>query len=603
MRIDAQQKELFELFSGNQRYEVPMYQRNYAWKAEQVTAFLDDLKTAVDNAEDHFFGSVVLLAPEKNNAPYSIIDGQQRMTTFVLLIAIIRDQIAEFGNTSVMVNGMPVNLDSYTTSLLRSEANLDLRFDSNNRLKDLFDRYVLLEPAAAGRKHFTPGGTGLSSDEKKITVDLRRSFFIIKNWLREYLLPVAGDDDEIKSRIYKLLMTVRTGAKLLRLVVDNEDDAFLLFETLNDRGLRLTPSDLLKSFTLRRINDGDPVATAEEALEQWDEAVDTLGDYPFTKFLRHYLLSVQPKKVQVSKIFNMFKTRINEYDEVGAGGALRNLHELSEGAKQYASLLNEGGTEDAKLNKVIARLNLLSETHRVLLLRALHFRFQPDQVRELALALEVLAFRWIITGGNAQEIESFYQDRANELKSDDAAVLAEIITKIIAKAPSDEAVHGAILQNPASRVSDHQFYLLQKLNYGLTGVELAWVRKQLHIEHLAPQKPLADAGWFEHVAPKSSTDPEEKVYDDFLNQWGNLTLLEYEINIPIGNSDWATKVNGKNAEKGLKDTQVSMTKNLIGIPQWNKSQIADRTRWVADSLVALTSLASYKNPGPIGQFR
>ena len=108
MRIDAQQKELFELLSGNQRYEVPMYQRNYAWRAEQVTAFLDDLDVAFENGEDHFFGSVVMLAPEKSGNAYSIIDGQQRMTTFMILISVIRDQIFGFADSSVMVNGLPV---------------------------------------------------------------------------------------------------------------------------------------------------------------------------------------------------------------------------------------------------------------------------------------------------------------------------------------------------------------------------------------------------------------------------------------------------------------------------------------------------------------
>jgi hypothetical protein len=299
----------------------------------------------------------------------------------------------------------------------------------------------------------------------------------------------------------------------------------------------------------------------------------------------------------------MFKEVIKKYDEEGQGGALRNLYELSEGAKQYAMLLNDGGTESVELNKVIARLNLLSETHRILLLRALHFRFADEQVRQLALALEVLAFRWIMTGGNAQEIESFYQDRANELASDDVSVLADIINKIIAKAPSDDALHGAIVQNPASRVADHQFYVLQKINFGLTKTALVWNHKQLHIEHLAPQKPLGDAGWYEHVAPKQSQDPEALVYDDYLNQWGNLTLLEYEINIPIGNSEWATKVNGRNGEKGLKDTQVSMTKNLVAIPQWDKAHIVDRTIWVADCMVKLTSLGSYKTPQQIAQFK
>lgn len=409
----------------------------------------------------------------------------------------------------------------------------------------------------------------------------------------------AGDEDKMKSIVFKLLNTIQHNSKLLRIVVDNEDDAFILFETLNDRGLRLTPSDLLKSFTLREIKDGDPVISAVEALDRWDDAVDTLGDYPFTKFLRHYLLSKQKEKVQVSKIFKMFKEIIESY---GDNGALQNLHELAEGAKHYQMLLNDGGTPDSKLNKVIARLNLLSETHRILLIRAIRMRFDWPQILKLALAIEVLAFRWIITGGNAQEIESFYQKCAMTLTSDDSSQLAAVISDIIAKAPTDDAVRGAISQNPASRVADHQFYVLQKLNYGISHVEMNWTKKQLHVEHLAPQRPQVNAGWYEHVAPKQSVDPEESVYDDYLNQWGNLTLLEFDINIPIGNAEWSIKVSGKDHEKGLKDSHVPMTKNLISISQWNKAHIVSRTTWLANAMVQLTSLASYENPDNISHY-
>ena len=577
-----------------------MYQRNYAWKAEQVTAFLEDIKTAMESNEDHFFGSVVLLSPEDNKSPFSVIDGQQRLTTFMLLISVIRDQIADFSDANYMLHGLPVNLDSITTGLLRSDSTYELRFDANNRIRDVFDNYILLEPAAKARKHLALNGLGLSSEEKKHTLELRRAYHAIKSWLHQLLLPNAGDEEAMKSKIFTLLTTVRTSAKILRIEVANEDDAFLLFETLNERGLRLTPSDLLKNFTLRKVTDSDALVSAEDALDRWDEAVDSLGDYPFTKFLRHFLLSSQDKdKVQVSKIFNMFKLRILGY---GRGGAIRNLHELAEGAKNYAALLGDGSTPDDKLNRVIGRLNLLSETHRIVLLRAMHFRFSHEQIRKLAIALEVLAFRWIITGGNAQEIETFYQKQAGKFTSDNPTELAGVISSIISQAPGDDALKAAILQNPASRIADHQFYVLQRLNYGLTGSELVWSRKQLHIEHLAPQRPLATADWFTVVAPKQSNDPNEKVYDDYLNQWGNLTLLEYEINVQIGNAEWATKVTGRDGSPGLDHSSVSLTKNLVTLPAWGRDEIAARTLWISESMVQLTSLTDYHDPGMLAHF-
>ncbi len=600
MQIDAQQKEVRELFSGNSKYQVPMYQRNYAWQNPQVDSFLDDLKYTVDHDDDHFFGSIVLLEG-RGQTPDSLIDGQQRMTTFVLTICAIRDVIHEaLSDDVVMVGDHPKSLKEMTSALLRTENDFSLRFIANHRIQQIFDQYVQFDPSSPMRKNFTIGGAGLSPVEKKHTTDLRRAFLRIKTWLNTELDEIAGDEGKIKSRLYAMLIAIRNRATILRIGVQDEDDAFVLFETLNDRGLRLTPSDLLKSFTLREIGNDNQVLLLEDALDKWDSAVDQLGDYPFTKFLRHYLLSMQKDKVQVSKIFALFKKIISNY---GDGGAVRNLHELAEAAKIYAQLLEDGNTGDPVLDRIIGRLNYISETHRILLMKAFHVRFGKSDLKKLAAAVEVLAFRWVLTGGNAQDIESFYQRMAMKLKSDDSAVLTEIIDDVLSMVPSDELVRSTLTQNTASKNANFQFYVLQKLSYGITKTELNWSRQQLHIEHLAPQKPFNDSGWFESVAPKSPSDPNEKSYDDFAYQWGNLTLLEFEINTQIGNASWAVKLNGQGGEKGIKDSQVSMTKNLARSMEWNRETIVARTLWLAEAIVSTTSVGAYLNPSTVSQFK
>lgn len=599
MQIDAQLKDLGELLAGNNRYEVPMYQRNYAWKNEQIDAFLEDISIAIARNDDHFFGSIVLLEGNRNR-PHSLIDGQQRMTTFVLLIAAIRDFIHGFENRQVLVHGHPRNLGDITANLLHTENDFSLRFISNNRIKSIFDTHIQFEPDAVGRKHFTVGGAGLSSVDKRNTGELRRAFLRISKWLNTYLHDFAGNDDALKEQAHKMLMTIRNNVKILRISVMDEDDAFLLFETLNDRGLRLTPSDLLKSFTLRQIDDGGSVATAEEALDRWDDAVETLGDYPFTKFLRHFLLSVQGEKVQVSKIFALFKSRIKQF---GTGGALRNLHELGEAARNYSILLGESSSGDQTLDKAIVRLNLVSETHRVVLLRAMSFRFENSALRRLALALENLSFRWVLTGGNAQQIEDFYQDMAEKFTSDDLSELSEVIREVQLKTPPSENVHTAIVQNPARKDTNFQFYVLQRLNKAQSGIDLVIDRRNLHIEHLAPQRPFQDAGWYESVAPQNAVVPGDRVYEDFLNQWGNLTLLEWEINSSVGNASWTAKRDGRDADKGIVDSNVAITKDLARCASWTADIISRRTEWIADAIVAITEPNSYEDAPRISAFK
>jgi hypothetical protein len=549
--------------------------------------------------DDHFFGSIVLLEG-RGKHPNSLIDGQQRMTTFILTICAIRDVIHEsLADHVVMIADQPRSLKELTSALLHTENDHSLRFVANHRIQQIFDQYVQFDPGSPMRKNFTVGGAGLAPLEKKNTTDLRRAQARIKAWLQSDLLRIAGDEEAIKLRLYNLLMAIRNRATILRIAVADEDDAFVLFETLNDRGLRLTPSDLLKSFTLREIANDNQAFQLEDALDRWDAAVDQLGDYPFTKFLRHYLLSVQSDPVQVSKIFALFKKIIKKH---GDGGALRNLNELGEAAKIYSQLLDEGNTTDPELNRIITRLNYISETHRVLLMRAMGVRFSFPDLRKLASALEILAFRWVLTGGNAQDIEVFYKKMANKLVSDDSMMLEEIIQSILTQTPPDDLVKSFMTQNAASKNSNFQFYVLQKLNYGITKTELAWARQTMHIEHVAPQKPFNDAGWFENVAPRSPDDPMDKAYDDFIYMWGNLTLLEFEINTSIGNAEWTVKVAGQAGDKGLKDSQVAMTKNLAKRTEWGRDEIIARTSWIADAITAITNVNDYKNPETVQHF-
>ncbi|MEY5017034.1 MAG: hypothetical protein RL431_83 [Actinomycetota bacterium] len=597
MKLDAQQKEVAEIFSGGLRYEIPAYQRNYAWKSEQVAAFLADLGTAYESEDDHFFGSIVLL--DNGNKPFSVIDGQQRLTTIVLLLCVLRDRIAHFDDRYVMQHGHPIGLDMLMTTMLRTENTFELRYTANYKIAKIFENFVLVDPSSPHRRHFASDLSQLTSEEKRYTLDLRKAHSQITKWLEAQLLPFAGDEDEMKRRLYGMIVTLRAASKLLRIVVDNEDDAFILFETLNDRGLRLTASDLLKSFTLREIQDGSTPAQAMEALEKWDDAADALGDFPFTKFLRHYLLSVQKEKVQAKKIFMIFKDLIKGY---GSNGALENLDNLTAAASNYAVILGEKASGDTKLDDILSRLELFSDTHRVFLLRVFKFGFTAEQLRRAARAIEVLAFRWILVGGNAQEIESFYQKTALSITRNDAVQLEDAIKEILAKVPGDDLTHAALESGSAKRDSNFRFYVLKKLNYALTKTELVWSRKAIHIEHLAPQNPLLDAGWFDAVAPKVAAIPGEPTYEDYISQWGNLSLLEYEINSSIQNSNWPTKVAGKNLEKGIDKSQIALNADLILMPAWTAADIARRTRWVADSMTKITSVPNVDSDVTVEKF-
>ena len=93
MELSAEQFSLSSLLGGGNKIRIPEYQRNYAWDATNIDQYFEDLGSVVESKEDHFFGPIVLL--DEGDLNYSVIDGQQRLTTTIMLLSLIRDRLQE----------------------------------------------------------------------------------------------------------------------------------------------------------------------------------------------------------------------------------------------------------------------------------------------------------------------------------------------------------------------------------------------------------------------------------------------------------------------------------------------------------------------------
>jgi uncharacterized protein with ParB-like and HNH nuclease domain len=587
MRIDASKKTLESLFFGQTRITVPDYQRNYAWKSEQIDAFMSDLYAlANDPTDEHFFGPVVVL--DAGNNELSLIDGQQRITTTVIVLCLLRDILNSFEDGVVTIGGNPINLSTqYIAQLLKLSDFVTNRYSANYQIKQIFKDYILADPDSDFRKELKRNGQGMSDHEKSVTRELRASYHRVKASLEKWLLDNAGNEAAMKEQILELLLAMRERFVVLEIKMYSEDDAYILFETLNERGLRLTASDLLKSFTLRKAKE-DNSPNIENVLDTWDSTVSKLGDFPFTKFLRHYLLSKQKNKVQAKKIFGLFTEIVDGY---GNNGAVKNLKEIEQAAGIYNSLLN-ASFGDSVIDKAVERLNVFSDTHRVFLLRVMGTDAPIESKRRAVKATEVVAFRWVLTGGNAQILENAYQTAANLIDSNDLTTLDAGTNKLLENLVSDTSVRSSITDNPSK--AELRQYVLNRINYAVSNVSLPFNAQQIHVEHLAPQNPHPDSNWFDRVAPRVSDDPNTPTYEDYVSRWGNLSLLEFEINQSIQNGEWDLKLAGQphNTYQGLNDTNIQITKDVCHVQEWTGTAIDARTAWIADVVVAITGLAT-----------
>lgn len=589
MQIIVGEKNLENLFSGKQHVSVPGFQRSYAWTTDQVIEFWTDLKDSALSGEAHFWGPIVLLDDSNEQTELKLIDGQQRITTAMMSLSILRD--AAFAlETRTIRAGLPGEQDVLNVVrnfLYRPVNYTEPKYTASYLIVDVFKSHVIADPIGLDsqpRPELTVGGKGLSPAAKRATKELRRAYLRLRELMNKFLQAVPEAGGQRAERILSLFTALTSGFEIHSLKLTSEDDAYVLFETLNDRGLQLNPSDLLKTLTLREIKQNSKPDVLEGSLKTWDKMVQNLGDYDFSKFLRHYLLTQTKDPVQSKRIFSLFK---QEIESMGVSGAEKNLHKLVAASETYAKLLGTMQFEDDEIADSIIRMNSFSDTHRVFLLSVLQSGLPVGVTRLLFRSTEFLAARWILAGDNAQELEGHYQVFAHQIEeSPNPETALAVSAKMLQLAPTDADL-GRIHK---SEQKDLQRYFLRRIEEESGGLTLSW-DKPITIEHLAPQSPANDGYWTGMITRLQSEPEEDFSYDDIIQQWGNLTLLEKKLNSSIQNSKWDKKVAGDKSTKydGLNSSTLNLNKPLVLLAEWNRQTLETRNSWISKASLDLVS--------------
>jgi hypothetical protein len=500
-----------------------------------------------------------------------VIDGQQRLTTLQMTLALIRDAYIEHGDpsrshgtaSSVAPQALIRHVDYDDQFVLRSGV--------ANRV--VLEDFILRHPNDAARKDFTSRlhrqavGKEVWARNKRLIAARHR----LKENLGKYL--EAASPDDTAQRVAALASLEEALVKRVSLIVldlASVDDAFLLFETLNDRGLRLSAADLLKSHLLSKL-EGEPnhsTAEIDAAADAWDEMVDRLGGGDISAFLRHYLL-MKNRRVRKAEVFPLFKA------DVAEGGAKAILDDVAVMGGLYADLRSPTGDDPIS----IALRDILGtgvDSHRVVLLPARRF-LDDGQFGELVRLVEVLSFRWSIVGLNAQVLETVYQGAAETIAASEGAEYAKAHASLLAKLPGDaEFASGFAKQSLGTQ------YIA------------AYALRRIEDEHVPGEREIKSSSQvhLEHIMPRSHGDYWQdkaggEVYEDVVQRWGNLTLLLDKLNIQVSNGDWETKRFGRKNQDGTvrhpgyDASRIHLTRDLVRVHDWNAFMIELRSRWLA----------------------
>lgn len=561
MRLEAGQVSVTKLFGDKgEQFQVPPYQRPYAWRSEQIDELWDDIVGGLDTG--HFIGSVVLSIEDERRP--QIIDGQQRLTTLLLLLGLIRDEYHRLG--SPLENRIQDLM--YSDRYVKGDDTFKVRLGEANWR--LFRDGVLRAPSDEQRVDlFANAGT---ADERQRNVRLVENAKRLHERLRDRL--DGFDEAEQLQRLEALELMVARDVNLVAIRVGTIGDAFLLFETLNDRGLQLSAADLLKNHLLSRVAK---VSGSEDEVRrmarEWDRMLDDLGPgIDVSRFFRHFLL-VRIPAVSKDGVYNEFKGTVDK-----AGPELL-LDDLRIAAKSYGQFEDPSrvGAEEADVASVLWNLKTLRAASCYVLLLPARRWLTSEQFTFLARLAEILTYRHSsIAGLDNKNLERAYHRAAKLLDESKGDAFNDAVDLLVESLPDAETfLNGFMRQRLGVQ------YLLR---YTLRGIE----------EAVAPShEKLKEGGTvhLEHILPQTITDEWRAAlgddwheYEDWLNRWGNLTFLWYKLNSGASNLPFAEKT------KYYEASDVEITRHLCDLDRWDFAAIETRQRWLGEMAERIWSI-------------
>ena len=590
------------IFQGSTRFIVPDFQRNYAWEQEDIEALLEDIVLGAEKASQHFIGSLIVRIDETNPEIAYVIDGQQRLTTLFMTVACLRDYVAYSGNEELKIEGAnPINVMSELNNFLFTMDDqtyaLRDRFEAHPMIAEMFSKQVLAHPL--------PNRPQLPARHHKFSQRLRDAHKLLRQWPAQRIaeinqaraesdqLPMTSDEE--LAWIRRVLRVIKGRITLLQISTQDEVESFDIFMSLNSTGRNLGPADLVKSHIFNKLTM-DLAKPAKdkrnrELTEQWQEILQNVGKGDIDQFLRHYLLSRQNEEtVRGRDIFRIFKTMLDPRENEDDGLNEVQLAQKHLGLILLASQIYEEILEFTALNSFIGRraletLNEIGTSYRVFLLTLFDpaNKFDLETQEQLTLKIEAFNLRWVLTGGNAQILENFYQLLSEKLRK--GASVQEITLLIEAKMPSDEEVQTKF-QSEASSNKQTKLILF-RVEQELTNTESDFASTSLHLEQVAPP-PLVNGyqDWLNHLFP-GETEQMDLEYETTVSQWGNYTLVERPLPASSRAAKFSIKVDGDEDYLGYRNSSFQITRGLAKFADWTRFSIKARNKWIADSVCTI----------------
>lgn len=590
MKITPTTLSLQQFFSvSNEQFLIPAYQRRYAWGVKQQRELFDDLRL-LPAGDTHLLGTVLFLSdthkPGVNQL--ELVDGQQRVTTITVLMQVLARRFAREEDADTAQE---------LSKLLRCKG-LDRKEQPKLQLGDL-DHADYMRVMQDG---------DLSEVENEF---LRAAHANFCNWVDALSL------EQVHEFVHKLL----NSASIIRLDVGAAKDAYKLFETINNRGLRLKPTDIIKNFLLGHASSL-PAGTLDKVKEDWRKLIIALDSLDSDAFFRQWLAGKLHRKVTQTKLVAEFKfyylrhvkeaERMTEFvsasikgdeddeedtEDVAITGEEEEAIEASpkvkltsfakalrQSAELYARLLWRE-TPSSKVNRHIANLWRIKAFQAFTWLLDMFGREHLDERTHIRLlrALEAFMMRRHICEKRSNELETIFASLTGLANEGYEKAVFAILRE---HTPEDEEFESSFASFPfVPAVIERARYALEMFEYQAIEHKNEYYLAdpdELELEHIIPK-----------AADKASTKKEFGDWPSYLGDgWkvkhtkmlhriGNMTLLADELNVVASNNPFKAKC------VEYAKSNIQLTQELASLPNFKFKHVEDRSKRFAEQAVVL----------------
>ena len=548
--MKANEANLLSFIKSSSQFVIPIYQRKYSWDKDECKQLWDDIiRTGEsDSTSAHFLGSIVYIDQSiytvTRQSPQLVIDGQQRLTSIILLIAALANKLNNSENRSAEF------IDDITPRKLRHYYLFNPEEEGERRYK------LILSESDKDTLNAIIDGSELPQ-KRSIRVEENYNYFC--KWIEEY----PGELSSIYKGIAKLIIV---DIKLTK----DQDNPQLIFESMNSTGKELTQADLIRNFILMGLDRAEQNRLYKH---YWRPMEEDFGQTAYTEefdsFMRHYLTVMTGNIPKLKEIYDAFKRY--SFDQQNNGMKIEELvPSIRQYSKYYCSMvLNKESDRELKL-----AFNDLKEL-RADVAYPMLLEIYNDYDSELLSKGDFLEI--------VQLIESYVFRRhicfipTNSLNKTFANFM-----RIVDKNEYVESVKAQFMLLPSYRrfPNDEEFgkhfktrdlYNMARRSYWLRKIENFDRKEHVEIseytiEHILPQNPRLSDAWISELG-----DDWAAIQERWLHTLGNLTLTGY--NPEYSDKSFSEK---RDMENGFRDSPIRLNQSLRTVDTWDESAIKKR---------------------------